>query len=114
MVGVEAQAGFTFQDRHAHLLGGAGIHRALVDHHRHGAGTLGGAGFEYLAHRGTGLFQSREIGTLGAIDRGGHRHHDNIGCSQQGWIAGELQQVRTLQMTNGILLMILGCIIAKR
>ena len=80
------ETGLALEDRHADLLGRAGVDRGLVDHQR------------AFAHRPTdrlaGTDQGREIGLLVAVDGGGHRHDEDPASGKLGGIGREREPLR--------------------
>jgi hypothetical protein len=91
-IAVELETGNALKDRHADFLGAAGVNGGLVDHDV--------AALQYLAHRGAGLFERRQVGTLVIVDRGRHGHDEHAAAPQFAKARGELQALRGAQLTR--------------
>ena len=73
-------AGLAFQHRYAHVLRRAGVDRGLIDHD----GTL----LHVPAHAGARTDQRTKIRDVGAVDRRGNGHHDDVCLAQEAGVGG--------------------------
>jgi len=91
---LERESGLTFNDARPWM--GFGCGRGLAV----GAPTFS-TQFQGTADGGTRLLQWSEIWTLGAIDRGGDRHHKHIRLGQKLRVVTQLQQLGSAQLLSG-------------
>ncbi len=85
-----AQARGPLQDRHAHVLGTARIHRGL-EHHRCAAAHV-------AAHHLAGAAQRCQVGLVHRVNRGRHRNDEEIGVLEPGRIARHRELARSRKL----------------
>ena len=74
------------EDRHADLLGAAGIHGRFVDHRR--------AALHVAAHGLARGLKRAQVGLARGVDRRGHRDDDEVRLAERGGIVGRMPQLR--------------------
>jgi hypothetical protein len=73
------------EDRHADLLGAAGIHGRFVDHRR--------AALHVAAHGLAGGLERAQVGLARGVDRRGHRDDDEVRLAERGGVVGRMPQL---------------------
>ncbi len=86
-------AGVLFQQRDAHLLGGARVDRGFVHHD--------GALLHVLADGGAGTHQGAEIRLVRLVHRGGHGDDDEVAFLERGRVRGAGELGGGLQVFGG-------------